>query len=67
MLRLNEEVDANAIMAFCEDIFIYLEGKDNDEYETKMINAFVNKPDAPDKEFWYQTSFKKYKGRVIFF
>lgn len=30
------------------------------EYETKMIEAFVNKPDKPEKGFWYVNSFEKY-------
>lgn len=32
----------------------------SDDYAKRMINAFVAKPDAPDKEFWYQNAFAKY-------
>ncbi len=32
----------------------------NNNYEAQMIEAFVGKPDAPDKGIWYANAFAKY-------
>jgi len=32
----------------------------NNHYEAQMVEAFVGKPDAPDKGLWYANAFTKY-------
>jgi len=32
----------------------------SDDYEAKMLEAFVNKPEDPQKGLWYSIAFKKY-------
>jgi Protein of unknown function (DUF2628) len=36
------------------------ERETGDHYEAQMVEAFVGKPDAPDKGLWYANSFAKY-------
>ena len=36
MLKNKGVIDINEIMSFCEDILVYLEGDDKEEYETNQ-------------------------------
>ncbi len=35
-------------------------GMQSNEYEAKMLEAFVGKPDSPEKGLWYANAFSKY-------
>ena len=43
-----------------EDIDVEVGGIDN-EYEARMLEAFVGKPDRPDKGLWYANAFSRYE------
>lgn len=53
--------DKNELEAFKERSSERAQPKDiSSDYEAKMLEAFVGKPDAPEKGLWYANAFAKY-------
>ena len=57
------EENSSEVEAFKEESRARAEassGSQMNEYEAKMLEAFVGKPDSPDKGLWYANAFSKY-------